>query len=72
MVPLTILFNISMPQVTGFVVLLGLCAMGDRLGSAYLNVVLWMSRVLCHGNFSGCRGNIPCSERLLWLPPIFR
>ena len=72
MVPLTILFNISMPQVTGFFVLVVVCAIGDRLGSAYLNVVLWISRVLCHGNFSGCRGNIRCSEQLLWLPQIFR
>ena len=72
-VPLTILFNISMPQVTGFVVLVVLYAMGDRLGSAHLNVLFWISRVLCHGNLSGCHGNnIPCSERLLWLPPIFR
>ena len=45
MVPLTIMFNISMPQVTGFVVLVVLCAMGDRLGNVYLNVLLWMSRV---------------------------
>ena len=58
-VPLTILFNSSMPQVTGFAVLVVLCAMGDRLGNAYLNVVFWISRVLCHGNLSGCRGNIP-------------
>ena len=52
--------------------LVGLGALGDRLGSAYLNEILRPSRLLCHGNFSGCRGNIPCSERLLWLPPIFR
>ena len=72
MVPLTTLFNISMPQVTGFVVLVLLCAMGDRLGSAYLNEPLKTSRLLCHGNFCGFRGYIPYSERLLWLPPIFR
>ena len=44
-----------------------LCAMGDRLGSAYLNVVLWISMVLCYGIFSGCRGNIPCWN-FQWLP----
>ena len=62
MVPLTILFNISMPQVTGLVVLVVLCAMGDRLASAYLNEILRMSRLLCHENFSGCHENIPLSK----------
>ena len=71
MVPLTILFNISMPQVAGFVVLV-VCGMGDRLGSAYLNNVLWMSMLLCNGNFSGYRENILHSEWLLCLAPNFR
>ena len=52
--------------------LVGLCALGDRLGGVYLNEILRTSMLLCHGNFSGCRGNIPCLEGLLWLPPIFR
>ena len=52
--------------------LIGLGALCDRLGGVYFNEILRTSRLLCHGNFSGCRGNIPCSEGLLWLPPIFR
>ena len=52
--------------------LVGLGALCDRLGSAYLNEILRTSRLLYHGNFSGCRGNILCLEQLLCLPPIFR
>ena len=52
--------------------LVGLGALGDRLGGVYLNEILRTSRLLCFGNFSGCHGNIPCSEQLLWLRPIFR
>ena len=48
MIPLTILFNISMPQVTGFVVLAVLCAIGDMFGTANLNKILRMSGLLCH------------------------
>ena len=51
MVPLTILFNISMPQVTDFAMLVVLCAMGDSLGSACLNEVIQMSSLLWHENF---------------------
>ena len=65
LVLLTILFNVSMPHVAGFVVLVVLCAMGDRLGSAYLNQRLQISRLLYHKNFIGCRENIPRSEWLL-------
>ena len=52
--------------------LVGLVALGDRLGSAYLNEILRTSRLSCHGNFSGCRENIPHSEWLHWRAPIFR
>ena len=52
--------------------LVGLGALGNKLGSAYLNEVLRMSRLLCHGNFSDCRENIPRSEWFLWLAPVFR
>ena len=42
--------------------LVRLGAPGDRLGGVYLNEILRTSRLLCHGNFSGCRGNIPFSS----------
>ena len=61
-----------MSHVKGFVELVVLCAMGDKLGSTYLNELLQMSRLLFHGNFSGRRENIPRSEWLLLRSTIFR
>ena len=52
--------------------LVGLGAIGDWLGSAYLNEVSWMSRLVISGILCGCLDNIPSLERLMWLAPISR
>ena len=56
----------------GVLIFVGLGARGDRLGSAYLNEVCWVSRLVISGSLSGCRDGIPSSERLMWPAPFFR